>query len=71
MVRVQAQVGHMISRAGTVDMSAHQGHVPLSGSIPTHKIEKLLSAMASAAGITTVNRLETNQADSLRRPHAE
>ena len=62
VVRVQAQIGHMISRAGTVDMSAHQGRVTLSGSIPTHKIEKLLSAMVSAAGVTAVNRLESNHA---------
>ena len=44
-------------------MSAHQGRVTLSGSIPAHKIEKLLSAMVSAAGvIAVVNRLEVNHA---------
>jgi osmotically-inducible protein OsmY len=63
VARVRAQIGHVISQAGTVDVTAHQGRVTLSGSIPAHEVEKLLSAVASVAGVTTVvNRLEGNYA---------
>jgi BON domain len=63
VARVRAQIGHVVSQAGTVDVTAHQGRVTLSGPIAAHEVEKLLSAVASVAGVTTViNRLEVNQA---------
>jgi hypothetical protein len=63
VARVRAQIGHVISQARAVNVSAHQGRVTLSGSIPTHEVEKLLSAVASVAGVTAVvNRLEINHA---------
>ncbi len=63
VARVRTQIGHVISPAGTVDVTAHQGRVTLSGSIPAHEVEKLLSAVASVAGVTAVvNRLEANHA---------
>ena len=61
VARVRAQIGHVVSHAGTIDVTAHQGRVTLSGSIPAHEVEKLLSAVASVAGVTAVvNRLEVN-----------
>jgi osmotically-inducible protein OsmY len=61
VARVRAQMGHVVSHAGTVDVTAHQGRVTLSGSIPAHEVEKLLSAVASVPGVTAViNRLEVN-----------
>jgi hypothetical protein len=61
VARVRAQMGHVVSHAGTIDVTAHQGRVTLSGSIPAHEVEKLLSAVASVAGVTAVvNRLEVN-----------
>ena len=61
VARVRAQIGHVVSQAGTVDVTAHQGRVILSGSIAAHEVEKLLSAVASVAGVTAVvNRLEVN-----------
>ena len=61
VARVRAQIGHVVSQAGTVDVTAHQGRVILSGSIAAHEVEKLLSAVASVAGVTAVvNRLEAN-----------
>jgi osmotically-inducible protein OsmY len=61
MARVRAQIGHVISQAETIDVTAHQGRVTLSGSIPAHEVEKLLSAVASVAGVTAVvNRLQVN-----------
>ena len=63
VARVRAQIGHVVSQAGTVDVTAHQGRVTLSGSIATHEVEKLLSAVASVAGVTAViNRLEVSHA---------
>jgi hypothetical protein len=61
VARVRAQIGHAVSQAKTIDVTAHQGRVTLSGSIPAHDMEKLLSAVASVAGVTAVvNRLEVN-----------
>ena len=61
VARVRAQMGHVVSHAGTIDVTAHQGRVTLSGSIPAREVEKLLSAVASVPGVTAVvNRLEIN-----------
>jgi osmotically-inducible protein OsmY len=61
VARVRAQMGHVVSHAGTIDVTAHEGRVTLSGSIPAHEVEKLLSAVASVPGVTAVvNRLEVN-----------
>lgn len=61
VARVRAQMGHVVSHAGAINVTAHQGRVTLSGSIPAHEVEKLLSAVASVAGVTAVvNRLEVN-----------
>jgi hypothetical protein len=61
VARVRAQIGHVVSQAGTVEVTAHQGRVTLSGLIAAHEVEKLLSAVASVAGVTAVvNRLEAN-----------
>jgi osmotically-inducible protein OsmY len=63
VARVRAQIGHVVSRAGAIEVTAHQGRVTLSGSIATHELEKLLSAVASVAGVTAViNHLEVNHA---------
>jgi osmotically-inducible protein OsmY len=63
VARVRAQIGHVISQASAVDVTAQQGRVTLSGSIPAHEVEKLLSAVAAVAGVTAVvNRLDVNQA---------
>lgn len=58
VARVRAQIGHVISQAGAVQVTAQRGRVTLSGSTPAHEIEKLLSAVASVPGVTAVvNRL--------------
>lgn len=63
VARVRAQIGHVVSQAGAVTVTVHQGRVRLSGSIATHEVEKLLSAVASVAGVTAVvNHLEGNYA---------
>ena len=63
VARVRAQIGHVVSQAGAIDVTAYQGRVTLSGSMATHEVEKLLSAVAAVVGVTTVdNRLEINHA---------
>ena len=63
VARVRAQIGHVVSQVGAVNVTAHQGRVTLGGSIAAHEVEKLLSAVASVAGVTAVvNRLEVNHA---------
>jgi osmotically-inducible protein OsmY len=54
-------MGHVVSQAEAIEVTARQGRVTLSGSITAHEVEKLLSSVASIAGVTAVvNRLEAN-----------
>ena len=39
MARVRAQIGHVVSQAGAIDVTAYQGRVTLSGSIAAHEVE--------------------------------
>jgi hypothetical protein len=60
--RVKAQIGHVVSHAGAISVTAHQGCVMLSGPIPAHEAEKLLSTVGSVAGVTkVVNQLEVHK----------
>jgi len=70
VARVRAQIGHVVSQAGTVIVTAHQGRVTLSGSIAAHEVEKLLSAVAAIAGVmAVVNHLEGNHATRAGSEH--
>jgi osmotically-inducible protein OsmY len=61
VARVRSQIGHVVSQAEAVEVTACQGRVTLSGSIAAHEVEKLLSSVASIAGVAAVvNRLEVN-----------
>ena len=72
MARVRAQIGHVVSQAGAVDVTAHQGRVILSGSIAAHEVEKLLSAVASVAGVDCSGQSPGSQPYySVRRRRAE
>jgi hypothetical protein len=59
--RVRAQMGHVISHAGAIGVTAHQGRVSLSGPIPANEVEKLLATVESVPGVTeVVNQLEVH-----------
>lgn len=59
--RVRAQIGHVISHAGAIGVTARQGRVSLSGPVPANEVEKLLSTVASVPGVTeVVNQLEVH-----------
>jgi len=60
--RVRAQIGHVISNAGAIGVTAHQGRVSLSGPIAANEEKKLLSTVESVPGVTeVVNQLEVHQ----------
>jgi osmotically-inducible protein OsmY len=59
--RVRAQIRHVISHAGAIGVTAHQGRVSLSGPVPANEVEKLLATVASAPGVReVVNQLEVH-----------
>jgi osmotically-inducible protein OsmY len=60
--RVRAQIGHVISNAGAIGVTAHQGRITLSGPIPANEEKKLLATVESVPGVTeVVNQLESHQ----------
>lgn len=59
--RVRAQIGHMVSHPGGIDVRAEQGHVTLRGPVSASAAEKLLTTVASIPGVTeVVNQLEVH-----------
>ena len=57
---------------GAADVTAHQGRVTLSGSIAAYEVEKLLSAVASVAGVTASGQSPGSQpCYSVRRRRTE
>jgi osmotically-inducible protein OsmY len=61
VARVRAQIGHVISNAGAIGVTARQGCVTLSGPIPADEVHTLLSAVEGVAGVTEViNQLEVH-----------
>jgi osmotically-inducible protein OsmY len=58
---VRAQIGHVISQAGAIGVTAHQGRVSLSGPVPANEAEKLLATVASVPGVReVVDQLEVH-----------
>jgi osmotically-inducible protein OsmY len=56
---VRAQIGHIASKATTIGVTARQGCVTLSGSVPAAEANKLLSAVEGVAGVKeVVNQLD-------------
>jgi osmotically-inducible protein OsmY len=59
VARVRAQIGHIISNAGAIGVTARQGCVTLSGPIPSDEAPKLLSTVEGVSGVKeVVNQLE-------------
>jgi osmotically-inducible protein OsmY len=60
--RVRAQIGHVITHAGAIGITAHQGCVTLSGPILANEEEKLLATVESVPGVAeVVHQLEVHQ----------
>jgi hypothetical protein len=57
--RVRSKMGRYVSHPGSFHVTAHDGHVILTGTILSHQEPNLLAAIASVPGVTAVeNRLE-------------
>ncbi len=60
--RVRAQIGHVITHAGAIGITAHQGRVTLSGPIAASEEGKLLATVEAIPGVTeVVHQLEVHQ----------
>jgi osmotically-inducible protein OsmY len=60
--RVRAQIGHVISDAKAIGITAHRGRVTLSGPISANEEGKLLATVEAVPGVTeVVHHLEVHQ----------
>ena len=60
--RVRAQIGHVISHAEAIGITAHRGRVTLSGPISANEEGKLLATVEAVPGVTeVVHQLEVHQ----------
>jgi osmotically-inducible protein OsmY len=60
--RVRAQIGHVISHARAIGITAHQGRVTLSGPVSASEEGKLLATVEAVPGVTeVVHQLEVHQ----------
>lgn len=60
--RVRAAIGHAITHAGAVQVSAHDGVVTLSGPMLADEVDDLLRAASSVDGVKKVeNHLDVHQ----------
>jgi osmotically-inducible protein OsmY len=60
--RVRAQIGHVITHAGAIGITADQGRVTLSGPIAASEEGKLLATVEAVPGVTeVVHQLEVHQ----------
>jgi osmotically-inducible protein OsmY len=61
VARVRAHIGHIVSQPSAIDVTAQQGLVTLSGSIPANEVAKLLSTVEAVSGVSeVVNQLEVH-----------
>lgn len=54
IARVRSQLGHTISHPSSVQVSADNGEVTLSGIIPAEELGELLSSVSKVRGVTEV-----------------
>lgn len=58
--RVRSELGRLVSNPGDIQVSAEQGSVTLSGSVPTGEMDDLLAGVEAVRGVRkVVDRLET------------
>jgi osmotically-inducible protein OsmY len=59
VARVRAQIGHTVSKANAIAVTARQGCVTLSGPVPAAEANKLLSTVEGVSGVKeVVNQLD-------------
>jgi uncharacterized membrane protein len=67
MARVRARIGRSVSHPHAISVTAHDGHVSLSGPVLAHEADRLLSGVSSTPGVKSVeNALSVHtQADDV------
>lgn len=54
VARLRSQLGHAISQPGLIEVSANDGNVTLSGSIPANELNDLFSCVSGVQGVKEV-----------------
>ncbi len=55
--RVRSQLGHVVSHPGEIFVAADEGHVTLTGSIPSEEVDQLISRISSVPGVLKLSNL--------------
>lgn len=60
--RVRSEIGRAVSNPGAIHVTAHTGHVTLTGPVLAHEVAELLSTARSVRGVEDVrNRLDVHE----------
>jgi osmotically-inducible protein OsmY len=60
--RVRSEMGRTVSNPGAVQVSAQDGHVTLSGDVPSKEVQELVRTVRGVRGVDHLeNRLTVNQ----------
>ncbi len=71
VARVRSQLGHAISQPGSIEVSANDGDVILSGAIPADELNDLLSCVAGVRGVKEIeSRLKVQSSSGEKRAAA-
>lgn len=54
VARVRSRLGHIVSRPSLIEVSANEGTVALSGSIPAEELNELLSCVSRVRGVKEI-----------------
>lgn len=62
VARVRSKLGRVVSHPSSIEVTANQGRVTLSGPVLAHEVDDLLSCVSGVAGVADVeNRLEVHE----------
>ena len=69
--RVRSQLGHSVSNASSIEVTANDGEVILSGSVPSDELEDLLSRAFKVRGVKDIqNHLKVFNSESEKQQAA-
>jgi hypothetical protein len=65
--RVRSRIGHVVSRAHSIEVASTEGRVTLSGQVPGHELQALISAVKRIPGVKALdNLLEVHELSGLQ-----
>jgi uncharacterized membrane protein len=60
--RVRSHIGRVVSHPGSIEVTANQGRITLSGPVLAHEVDDLLACVSAVRGVTGVeNRLDVHR----------